>query len=57
MILVDPSVWVDHPRRSDAALVALLAAVLLTPGANLWTRDKRLLAAARRLDCAYGAIA
>jgi len=30
----------------------LLAAVRLTAGALLWTRDKRLLAAAKRLDVA-----
>ena len=123
MILVDTSVWVDHFRRSDAGLVALLdrasvlahpfvigelacgsiaqraqvidllqmlpqatvaqaeeiltfierrrlhalgigyvdahllASVALTAGSRLWTRDKRLLAAARRLDCAYDAVA
>ena len=123
MILVDTSVWVDHLRRGDAGLAALLdrasvlahpfvigelacgsiapraqvigllqmlpqatvaqadevltfierrrlyalgigyvdahllASVALTPGASLWTRDKRLLAAARRLDCAYDAVA
>lgn len=33
----------------------LLAAVRLTPGAQLWTRDKRLLAAALRLGIAYAA--
>jgi predicted nucleic acid-binding protein len=30
----------------------LLAAVLLTPGSTLWTRDKRLLVVASRLDVA-----
>jgi hypothetical protein len=30
----------------------LLAAVFLTPGAKLWTRDKRLLAASTRLGIA-----
>lgn len=30
----------------------LLAAVRLTPGASLWTRDKRLLAASERVDLA-----
>jgi len=30
----------------------LLAAVRLTPGAALWTRDKRLLAASKRVDLA-----
>ncbi len=34
----------------------LLAAVRLTPGSQLWTRDKRLLAAAARLGLAYAAV-
>lgn len=34
----------------------LLAAVRLTPGTQLWTRDKRLLAAALRLGLAYVAV-
>jgi len=33
----------------------LLAAVRLTPGSQLWTRDKRLLAAGLRLGLAYAA--
>jgi len=33
----------------------LLAAVLLTPGSLLWTRDKRLLAASSRLSIAANA--
>lgn len=33
----------------------LLAAVRLTPGTQLWTRDKRLLAASIRLGLAYAA--
>jgi predicted nucleic acid-binding protein len=33
----------------------LLAAVRLTPGTELWTRDKRLLAAGVRLGLAYAA--
>jgi predicted nucleic acid-binding protein len=119
LILVDTSVWVDHLRRGDAQLVALLesasalihpfvigeiacgsladrqtvlellqdlptatvadvdevlvfidrhqlhgkgigyvdvhllAAVMLTKGASLWTRDKRLRSAAEDLGCAY----
>jgi len=123
LILADTSVWVDHLRRGDAGLAALLdrasvlahpfvigelacgsiaqrtrviglllmlpqatvaqadevltfierrrlyahgigyvdahllASVALTAGSSLWTRDKRLLAAARRLDCAYDAVA
>lgn len=32
----------------------LLATVRLTHGTALWTRDKRLAAAARRLDLAFG---
>ncbi|MEO6944797.1 MAG: hypothetical protein ABI053_08815 [Lacisediminihabitans sp.] len=43
MILVDTSVWIDH----------LLASVLLTAGASLWTRDKRLRAAAESLGVAH----
>lgn len=31
----------------------LLASTLLAPGTRLWTRDKRPLAAAERLDLAY----
>lgn len=123
MIVVDTSVWVDHLRRGDAALAALLdagralmhpfvigeiacgsladrqpllvllqslpmattadadevlafidkrgmhgkgigyvdvhllASTLLTHGAALWTRDKRLRAAAERLGCAYAGAA
>jgi predicted nucleic acid-binding protein len=119
LILVDTSVWVDHLRRGDAQLVALLesakvathpfvigeiacgslanrqailgllqdlpmatvadgdevlayierhrlfskgigyvdvhllAATALTGGTTLWTRDKRLRAAAESLRCAY----
>lgn len=119
MILVDTSVWVDHLRRGDTRLRALLenarvlahpfvlgeiacgslsdremvlellrelpkasvaeeeevlafierhrihgkglgyvdmhllAAVALTAGSSLWTRDKRLHAMATELDCAY----
>lgn len=34
--------------------VHLLAAVALTNGATLWTRDKRLRAAAQSLGCAFG---
>ena len=35
----------------------LLASVALTAGSSLWTRDKRLLAAAKRLHCAYDSVA
>ncbi len=31
----------------------LLAAALMTPGATLWTFDKRLKVVASRLECAY----
>ena len=34
----------------------LLAAVRLTPGSQLWTRDKRLLAVGLRLGLAYAAV-
>jgi hypothetical protein len=118
LVLVDTSVWVDHLRRGDPALAALLeaarvlchpaiigeialgtlrdpglidllselpgasvatdtevlalvrghglagtgigwvdaqllAATLLTPGARLWTRDRRLAAASLRLGIAH----
>jgi hypothetical protein len=33
----------------------LLAAVRLTPGSQLWTRDKRLLVVTARLGLAYAA--
>lgn len=33
--------------------IALLAATLITPGARLWTLDKRLAALADRFDVAY----
>ena len=60
MILVDTSVWVDHLRRGDSVLAGLigyvdahlLAAVRLTPGASLWTPDKRLQTAAAHLNVA-----
>jgi predicted nucleic acid-binding protein len=121
MILVDTSVWVDHLRRGDAGLAALLeegrvlihpfvigeiacgvlsersltlellgnlpaattaendevlafveqhrlfgrgigyvdahllASVALMPGTAIWTRDRRLLAAAEVLRCAWSA--
>jgi predicted nucleic acid-binding protein len=34
----------------------LLAAAFLSPGAGLWTRDKRLLAVAQRLNIAASAV-
>jgi predicted nucleic acid-binding protein len=33
--------------------IALLASTLITPGARLWTRDKRLAALAQRFGVAY----
>ena len=65
MILVDTSVWVDHLRTGDRVLgqlldrlgigyvdAHLLAAVRLTAGAKLWTRDRRFQAAATQLGLA-----
>ena len=47
---------IEHERLFGIGLgyldVHLLAAVRLTPEASLWTRDKRLLAAAERLSLA-----
>jgi predicted nucleic acid-binding protein len=37
--------------------VALLASAMMTPGARLWTRDRRLDALARRFDVAHDRIA
>jgi predicted nucleic acid-binding protein len=42
-----------HGKGLGYVDVHLLAAVALTPGSRLWTRDKRLHAAAMDLDCAY----
>lgn len=42
--------WATGIGFTDAHL---LAAAWLTPGGRLWTRDKRLLAHALRLDIAY----
>ncbi len=122
MILVDTSIWIDHLRRSDDALVDLLtanavlmhahvlgeialgsiarrktvlgllrglepaplardqevmeliearnlagsgvgftdphllASVLLSPGARLWTRDRNLLAVAQKLKIAHAPV-
>ena len=33
--------------------ISLLASTLITPGATLWTADKRLLALCQRFDIAY----
>jgi predicted nucleic acid-binding protein len=43
-----------HGRGIGYVDVHLLAAVALTEGASLWTRDRRLLTAALTLGCAFG---
>jgi predicted nucleic acid-binding protein len=49
--------FIDRHRIHGKGLgyvdVHLLAAVALTPGSRLWTRDKRLNAIATSLGCAY----
>jgi len=45
-----------HESGCGAVDVALLASVLLTPGALLWTEDKSLLAQAGRLGVAFVAV-
>lgn len=42
-----------HDKGCGAVDMGLLASVLLTPGARLWTLDKKLHALALRLDLAY----
>ena len=42
-----------HGKGIGYVDVHLLAAVALTEGTTLWTRDKRLLAAAESLGCAF----
>lgn len=42
-----------HGKGLGYVDVHLLAAVALTPGSSLWTRDKRLHVTAMNLDCAY----
>lgn len=42
-----------HGQGCGMVDIALLAAVLLTPQAQLWTLDKRLAALAQRLGVAY----
>lgn len=58
--VADPAevlVFIERHRLHGKGLgyvdVHLLAAVALTPGATLWTRDKRLHSAAQVLDCAH----
>ena len=50
---------VTRERRYDSGCgavdVALLAATLLTPGARLWTLDKKLSALAKRLGVGFDA--
>lgn len=50
-------VVIDHRELYGVGIgyvdAQLLAATMLTDGAKLWTRDRRLLAAAHRLDLAY----
>ena len=45
-----------HGSGCGAIDMALLASVLLTPAALLWTPDKQLGALAARLDVAFSAI-
>ncbi|MBB1076852.1 type II toxin-antitoxin system VapC family toxin [Rhodoferax sp. 4810] len=51
--------FIDHAALAGSGIgyidAHLLAAVRLTPGTQLWTRDKRLLAASIRLGLAYAA--
>ncbi|MBE0507569.1 MAG: hypothetical protein IBX50_12785 [Marinospirillum sp.] len=51
-VLVDTSVWVDHFRHYNTALVdlLLLSSALISPGVELWTLDKRLDALADRFN-------
>ena len=42
-----------HGKGIGYVDVHLLASTLLTPSATLWTRDKRLSAAAQALGCAH----
>jgi len=52
--------FIERERIADSGCgaidAALLASVLLTPGARLWTADKALEAVARRLGVEFDAI-
>jgi len=43
-----------HGRGLGFIDIHLLASVLISPGARLWTRDRRLRAVAEELDAAWG---
>ena len=46
-----------HGQGIGLVDVHLLASTLLTEGARLWTRDRRLLLTAVRLDCGFHEVA
>jgi len=45
-----------HDSGCGAIDIAILASVLLTPGASLWTLDKKLGLLAARLDVTFSAV-
>jgi predicted nucleic acid-binding protein len=51
-LIKQENLWSTGIGYSDAHI---LASALLTPGGQLWTRDKRLQIQAERLDVAYAA--
>lgn len=57
MILVDTSVMIDDYRLHGLGIgyvdAQLLAATRFTRDASVWTRDRRLLAAAQGIGIAY----